>query len=161
MSRLLVKLRDLLRHVSLLILAQLRENGERERLFCGAFGLGEIAFAIAEVAETFLEVQRQRIVNFRADFGGGEMGAQFIAARGADDELIVDVVIREPGIRVSLRRRFDDFIQLQPSKFLPVKRRPRPPSLRTRRTTVVPTMRRRRLRALHLRARARAVTARG
>ena len=104
----------MLRHVALLVFAQFGENREREGFVGGAFGFGKIAFAVAEIAEAFLQVQRERVVNFRADSRGGEVRAESVASRGADDELIVDVMIRQAGISISLGRRLDDFIEFQP-----------------------------------------------
>ena len=83
--------------MGLLRLGEFGEDGEGEGLRGGAFALGEVAGAVAEIAVAFLEVERERVVDLGADSRRGEMCAECVAVRGADDELVVDVVIFHAG----------------------------------------------------------------
>ena len=55
--------------------------------------LGEVALAVAEIGEALLHVQRDRIVDFVADLLLFQIRLQLVAARHADDELVVDVAV--------------------------------------------------------------------
>ena len=52
---------------------------------------------VSEVAEAFLQVERERVIDFGTDAMFCEDGADFIPMRHSDDELVVDVVVREAG----------------------------------------------------------------
>ena len=69
---------------ALFVFPEFGKHGQGENFSSGAFGLGEVAFAMSEVNETVLQVQRDRIVNFRADLTGVEEFAEFVAAVSAD-----------------------------------------------------------------------------
>ena len=87
-----VKLPDGFDDGVLLVFAELGVDGEGEDFGGGAFGVGEVAGFVAEGARGFLQVERQRVVDFGADFVGGEEGAEVVAAGGADDVLVEDVL---------------------------------------------------------------------
>ena len=76
----------------LFVVAEFGVDGEREDFGGGALGLGEVARAVAEVAESVLLVETERVVNLAADVFVGEVGAEVVAARGADDVLVEDVL---------------------------------------------------------------------
>ena len=70
---------------------QFRIHGEREDFPAGFFGFGEIALGVAEVGEGLLQVDAERIVDFRRDTRGLEKGFEIVAAGETDRELIVDM----------------------------------------------------------------------
>jgi hypothetical protein len=92
-----VEARDLLEHVRLLRLAQLGVDGQRQRLARRRLRARERALALLEVGEARLQVEGHRVVDLGADAGLGEVLAQRVAARRADDELVVDVTGRVVG----------------------------------------------------------------
>jgi hypothetical protein len=66
-------------------------DGKGKYLAAGGFGYGKVAGLVAEIGEGFLEVQGNRIVDFRGNAAGAEVFAKVVAITGADRELIVDV----------------------------------------------------------------------
>ncbi len=74
----------------LLIQAEFGVKRQGQDFGGGALGLGKIAGLVAEVFERGLQVQRDRVVDFAADFELGEAIAEGVAARGADDVLVED-----------------------------------------------------------------------
>ena len=76
----------------LLIFAQLGEDGQGQDFAGGALGFGETAFRVAETLERRLQMERDGVVDLRADFALGEELAQAVAAVGADDVLVPDVM---------------------------------------------------------------------
>ena len=74
----------------LLVVAQFGVEGKGEDFGSGAFGLGEVSQFVAEVAERGLQVDGDGVVDLAADLLRGEVGAQGVAARGADDVLMED-----------------------------------------------------------------------
>ena len=62
------------------VFAELGVDGQGEDFLGGAFGYGEVAGFVAQGFEAFLQVERERVVDFGADFVGGQMGAQVVAA---------------------------------------------------------------------------------
>ena len=78
----------------LLVVAEFGVDGQGEDFGGGAFGVGEVAGFVAEVFERGLQVERNGVVDFAADLLGGEVVAQSVAARGADDVLVEDVAWR-------------------------------------------------------------------
>src|SRR6476620_2470493 len=77
---------DLVDDVGLLFRQKLGKNGQRQSLARGAFGFREIALAITKIAKTFLQMQRQWVIDFRADTVRLQVCAQGVAARDANDE---------------------------------------------------------------------------
>ena len=77
----------------LLLLGEFREDRQGQRFFGGQFGLGQIALPPAEVFETLLHVERNGIVDLRADAARGEVLPQGVAlaTRCADHKLIPDM----------------------------------------------------------------------
>lgn len=55
------------------------------------FADGEVALLVAETGQAGLQVQRHGVVDLAADLAVGEVLAEFVAARGADDVLVEDV----------------------------------------------------------------------
>jgi hypothetical protein len=84
--------------VGLLVVGEFGEDGDGEALVCGGFGVGEVAFFVTEVAEAFLQVERERVIDFRTDAVFREDSADFVPMGDADDELIVDVMVRQAGV---------------------------------------------------------------
>ncbi len=76
----------------LFVVAEFGVDGEGEDFGGGALGFGEVAGAVAKVAESVLLVQAERVVDLAADVLAGEVGAEFVAAGGADDVLVEDVL---------------------------------------------------------------------
>ncbi len=76
----------------LLVFAEFGEDGQGEDFAGGAFCLGEVALGVAEGLEGLLQVERDRVVDLRADFAGGEEFAQGVAASGADHILVPDMM---------------------------------------------------------------------
>ena len=56
--------------------------------------VGEVSLFVAEMGEAGLQVEGQRVVDLAADLAVGEVLAEGIAAGGADDVLVEDVVRR-------------------------------------------------------------------
>ena len=83
----------------LLVVAQLREDGESQHLSGGAFALRKIAFAVAQGSQRFLLMEREGIVDLRSDTLLGEPCPQLVPACDANDVLVVDVM----GARVGPR----------------------------------------------------------
>src|SRR5208283_629385 len=78
-------------HGALLRFGEFRKDGERENLAAGSFRYREVALLVAEIGEGFLEVQGNRIVDFRRNAAGTEMFAKVVAIPGANRELVVNV----------------------------------------------------------------------
>jgi len=76
----------------LLVFAELGVDGESEDFGGGAFGFGEVAGFVAEGREGGLLVEAEGVVDLGADVVGGEVGAELVAAVGADDVLVEDVL---------------------------------------------------------------------
>ncbi len=74
----------------LFVVAEFGVDGEGEDFGGGAFGVGEVAGFVAEVFEGGLQVEGDGVVDLAADVAGGEVGAEGVAARGADDVLVED-----------------------------------------------------------------------
>ena len=75
----------------LFVVAEFGVDGQGEDFGGGAFGVGEVAGLVAEVFERGLQMEGDGVVDFAADAMGGEVVAQCVAARGADDVLVEDV----------------------------------------------------------------------
>ena len=85
--------------MSLLALRELGEDGDGEAFVGSGFGVWEVPFLVAEVAEAFLQVEWKRVIDFGADAVLCEEGSQLVAVWNPDDELVVDVVIGEAGVQ--------------------------------------------------------------
>ena len=75
----------------LFVFAEFGVDGEGEDFLGGSFGDGEVAGLVAEVGEGLLLVEGEGVVDLGADAVGGEVGAEVVAARGADDVLVEDM----------------------------------------------------------------------
>ncbi len=80
--------------------AELRIDGQRQRLCSRPLGLRKIPGPIAEILEALLQMQRHGIVNLGADALLTEEFLQIVAPGDAYDVLIVDV----PAARLRHRR---------------------------------------------------------
>src|ERR1044071_1756208 len=87
--------------VLLLRARQLRIHRERERGARGALGLGEVALAVSEVGEAGLQVERDGVIDLRADAVSLEVFEQRVAALfgDADDVLVEDVARARQHVR--------------------------------------------------------------
>ncbi len=74
------------------VFAEFGVEGQGEDLGGGAFGFGKVSGVIAEGCEGGLLVEAEGIVDFGADRFGGEVGSEVVAAGGADDVLVEDVL---------------------------------------------------------------------
>src|ERR1019366_9893338 len=92
LRRLAVKVCDAFHHPALLVFVEFSKHGQRQHFFRGALGFGEVAFAVSEIDEARLQVQRDGIVDLGPDLARGEKLAQLFAAVGADDVLMENMV---------------------------------------------------------------------
>ena len=74
------KLRDGRHHRLLLVFAQLGEDGQGQDFASRTLGFREAAFGIAQALQCVLQVQRDGVVDLRADLAASEELAQRIAA---------------------------------------------------------------------------------
>jgi len=75
----------------LLVFAEFGEDGQGEDFAGGALCFREAAFFVSETLQRRLQMERDGVVDLRADFALGEELTQAVAARGADDVLMPDV----------------------------------------------------------------------
>ena len=75
----------------LLVFAEFGKDGQGEDFAGGALCLWEPAFSISKTFQRVLHVERDGVVDFGADFTGGEEVMECVAAGGADDVLVPDV----------------------------------------------------------------------
>lgn len=94
-----------LHDVPLLLFLQLRIDRQCDQLPAGPFGFRVIARPVPECYEAFLEMQRNRIVNFSADALFFEIVAQGIPLRHGHHELVVDVIMLDPILLVDGARQ--------------------------------------------------------
>ena len=92
-----VEAADSVDHGLLFVVAEFGVDGQGEDFGGGALGVGEVAGLVAEVFEGRLQVEWDGVVDFAADAMGGQVVAEAVAARRADDVLVEDV----GGARVS------------------------------------------------------------
>src|SRR3954469_10717735 len=72
---------------------EFREDGQRQNFLRRALGFGTAAFAVSEVREARLEMQRQWIVNRRANLLALQICLQVIAPVGANSILVEDRLV--------------------------------------------------------------------
>ena len=79
----------------LLLVAELRIERQRERFTGGRFRVGKIARLVAQRLEAKLQVERDRVIDLRADLSRRQIFTQRVAKQSghADDILIVDVEV--------------------------------------------------------------------
>ena len=78
-------------YTALMGVGEFRVDREGEDFPAGFFGFGKIAGGVAEISERFLQVNAERIVNFRGYAYVVEKCFQIITSSRANGELIVDV----------------------------------------------------------------------
>src|SRR5579863_161889 len=91
-ASLAIEIGDALRYPALFFFGEFGEHGQGQDFFRGAFGFREVAFAVSQIGETGLQVERDGVVDFGADFAGGEELAQVVAAESADYVLVENVL---------------------------------------------------------------------
>src|ERR1700683_4091914 len=91
-SILTIEVGDAFDYAVLLVFSEFGKHGQGQHFFCGALGFGEVTFAVSEINEARLQVQRDRIVNLRSNLARGEELAQFLPAVGADDILMENMM---------------------------------------------------------------------
>ncbi len=64
----------------------------------GLFSDGEVALLVPEGLQALLQVEREWVIDFAADFVFGEVGAKGVAVGGADDVLVEDMFGARVGI---------------------------------------------------------------
>src|SRR5712671_1947776 len=79
------------RDVFELLARQFRVDWQRQCFARRRFRFREVAQPVPQARKAFLQMQRHRIINLRADAGRLEMGLELVALRRADDVLVVDV----------------------------------------------------------------------
>jgi len=88
---------DLFDHEGLLLFRQLGGNGQGQNFLRCTLGVGKRPLPIAKVGEARLQMQRERVVDLRADPILTQVLAQGVPPRSADDKLVVDVAGRVLG----------------------------------------------------------------
>src|SRR5215472_234168 len=91
-------------HSFLLSGRELAVDRQREAAGGGPLGFRKLSAAMTKLGETGLQMERDGIVDLRADAAFLEMRSEPVAVRGANDELVIDV----PAIG-RLRRQRDVF----------------------------------------------------
>ena len=76
---------------ALLFFGELRINRKREYFPAGVFRFGKISLGVFQVFECFLQVQRNRVIDFRGDSLGAKFFAKSVAVLYPDCKLIVDM----------------------------------------------------------------------
>ncbi len=76
----------------LLVFPKLRIEGQGENLGSSALAFREVSGTVAEVEESLLLMEAKRVINLGADAVGGEVCAEFVSARSAEDVLMEDVL---------------------------------------------------------------------
>src|SRR4029079_1605343 len=89
----LVKFRDLVYHKSLRFATQFWINWQSQCYRGRAFCFRKVALLIFQIEKTFLQMELNRLVNLASNFVGGEMRLQLIPRYGANDKLVIDVMI--------------------------------------------------------------------
>lgn len=77
-------------HPLLLLRPQLREHGERYDLDRHFFRSGEVTTLVAQILVSLLQMERDRIVDGRADVCLGQLAHEAVAALNADHVEMVD-----------------------------------------------------------------------
>src|SRR6185369_6931173 len=96
-----------------LLTRQLREDRQRQHFLRGALTLGKLTFLVAEVREAGLEVQRERIVDRRADatFLEERLQRVALAAGNAQRVLVEDRLVFRRDVRRRDRLCFDQLAE--------------------------------------------------
>src|SRR5207247_4581120 len=79
--------------IARLLVGQIGMNRQGERLLRRALAFEKRAGQVAQIFETWLQVQRHRIVDFSPDSVLPQVRLQTVAIAGADDVLIEDVPV--------------------------------------------------------------------
>ena len=84
-------------------------DGDREGSLAGFLGVRELARAIAQIRKGLLQVEAEGIVDFGRNAGEAERFPELVTVRGANGELIVDVVVGGRGVRRHRRQHRDSW----------------------------------------------------
>src|SRR5262249_6709677 len=87
----MVELPDLLDNIALLLLSQFRIDGKRQRIARGTFCLWEIAASVTQFGKAFLQMQRNRIIDFRFDTFFAQEPLKPMSIGEPTDKLIIDM----------------------------------------------------------------------
>src|SRR5258708_35015762 len=87
-----VEICNALYYPALFLFGEFGEHGQGQHFFGRALSLWEITFAVSEIHETGLQVQRDGVVDLGANLSRGKKLAQFLAAVGADHILMENEV---------------------------------------------------------------------
>lgn len=86
-----IKGADSFDHRLLFIVAEFREDRQRQNFSRGALRFREVSGPITEERQRILLVEAERVVDLRANVMGGKISAQIVAAWSADNVLVEDV----------------------------------------------------------------------
>src|ERR1019366_8108132 len=85
-----VELRDRGHHALQFVIAQFGEDWQRQRISSGTFRYRQVSRLVSQIGKALLQVQRNRIVDLRADSALREKGAQLVAAIRTHHVLVID-----------------------------------------------------------------------
>src|SRR5260370_40748274 len=88
-----VKFRNLVHHKPLRIAAQLWIDRQSQRLGSRAFRFRKVALLMFQIEKTFLQMKWHRIVDLTSNFVAGQICFPLIPHYGANDKLMVDVMM--------------------------------------------------------------------
>src|SRR5258708_29599438 len=87
-----VEICNTLYYPALFLFGEFGEHGQGQRFFASTLSLWEITFAVSEIHETGLQVQRDGIVDLGANLSRSKKLAQLVAAVGAGHILMENLV---------------------------------------------------------------------
>src|SRR5258708_33201758 len=87
-----VEICNTLYYPALFLFGEFGEHGQGQRFFASTLSLWEITFAVSEIHETGLQVQRDGIVDLGANLSRSKKLAQLVAAVRADRILVENMV---------------------------------------------------------------------
>src|SRR5947199_688489 len=93
LSLLVVKFRDFVDHKSLRFATQFWINGQSQCFRGRAFCFRKVALLMFQIEKTFLQMERNRVVNLASNFAASEMRLQLVPRSCANYKLVIDVMI--------------------------------------------------------------------
>src|SRR5256714_5654315 len=115
-----VKFRDFVHHKSLCFATQFWINWQSQCFRGRAFCFGKVALLMFQIEKTFLQMERNRVVNLASNFVAGEMRLQLVPRYGANDKLVIDVMIIS-ALPIWLGWKNGGISQIAPGKLTAVK----------------------------------------
>ena len=76
----------------LLVFFKFRKDRQSQHVQRGAFRFRQIAGSIAKISETFLQMQRNGVINLSTNTAFAEESTQLVAITDANHILVIDVV---------------------------------------------------------------------